>query len=255
MNVHVIILSGGSGSRMGLEIPKQFLQIRGRGILSYSVELFLLRESTKTLTIVAHPDHMKQTIDIVEMTQKGILESVDLTHGDEISTLKKGREIPVRFVRGGASRHSSTLNGIQTIKEDIHPGDIVLIHDAARPSVTEAELDRLISLFENDTVQLASLAMPVSDTMVMVQHSSNKDLVKVGEVLNRDLVYSIKTPQAFRADILEKLLDVKETLSLTDLLSWGEAAGVPGYLALASPANIKLTTPDDIPFIEKFLPE
>lgn len=232
MQFHMIILSGGSGSRMGNEQPKQFLNLLGRPVLSFSAECFASWEHTASLTVVAHPEH-------IELTQKIVYE---WTHRLPKSSL--------HFANGGSSRHRSTLNALECVRQNIEEDDLILIHDAARPAVSETELNRLAEQFKRDSaVDVVSLVSPITDTVIQSRGMG----FPVERILDRSELFAVKTPQAFRAKRLNQLIATPEDPSFTDLLSWGMAAGLNCFTSPADTGNIKLTTPGDVLILERIL--
>jgi len=232
MALHCIVLSGGTGSRLGLEIPKQFLEIAGEPLLSRSFRSLLAWNRNGNFVCVAHPDFIEQSRSV-------------------LAPLCDEFQITITFVAGGTSRHASTLCGIDAIQPSVADDDLILIHDGARPLLTKDELDRLVDAFDDPAVGIASLASPITDTVVRGRGLPGVMI----ERLDRSELFSIKTPQAFRASLLASLLGVPESERLTDLLSWGEEAGILGTLVRAGDGNIKLTHRSDIALIERFLDE
>ena len=212
--IYGILLSGGVGSRFSSAGPKQFLELNGKPLLSYSLEVFTSWKFFKSIVIVTHPNFILETERIAD----NYLRETD------------------RIVLGGDTRHLSTLNGINALNVDIN--DIVIIHDAARPFVTHNELDLVCHAAAK--YYLASTARKITDTLVDTRHSMTTSII------SRENKYAIKTPQAFHTSILSNLLRANLTEQPTDLCSWGYAASMPTYMVEASPYNIKITEPDDL---------
>lgn len=218
--VYGIILAGGIGARMNTKEPKQFLQIQDKSILSFSIRAFKEWGYCKSVIVVSHIDFIQE----VEKISEGLLDEND------------------RIIEGGNTRHESTLNAINSISLTSH--DVLIFHDAARPFITRSELENTVK--EADSHGVASTAEKSTDTVVM-----EKDL-SVQEVLNRDHVFKIKTPQAIRSDVLKKLMGLKLKSDPTDLSSWALEAGVHTKLVNANPYNIKVTNPSDLQLAEMY---
>lgn len=229
---HGILLSGGSGSRMKSDIPKQFLTLQGKPVLYWSVKSLLQIGSLDSLHLVVHPEFTEESRAILK-------EAV----GDRI--------LPGGFhtITGGSSRHGSTLMGLESVSSIAsESNDTILIHDAARPVLTDDELSGLIqSIREGNPV--ASLAARITDTIVQADNFPGK----IQKRLDRNVLFSIKTPQAASYETLVELAKLPEEESFTDLLTWAEKGGVSGFLVEASPFNHKITIPSDLPLFEFYL--
>ena len=224
--IHFVLLAGGSGSRVGAETPKQVLPLGERPVLAYSLETFLNWGRLGNLVLVSRPDIISRT----ELLAR------------DIQDRNQRQEVTLSVVGGGATRHSSTLNGVLKAREGASDEDLIFIHDAARPFIDYDELNALAnSLRDNPDFNIASLAASVTETVVEGEGLPGAMVQR----LERSRVFAVKTPQAVRVAALERLLSQEEDESFTDLLSWGAGANMPGYLVEAGPANQKLTTPED----------
>ena len=240
MKFHIILLSGGSGVRVGGEIPKQFLELAGRPVLAHSLDSFVRWEKCGSIVLVARMDLMSAT--------KTLADDVIRNAGREPGK-KTGLGI---VVSGGATRHASTLCGLGAVQDYVEPNDVFLVHDAARPLVENSELDRLADYMADLSRPVASLVAPISDTIVRRQGDSDLPVL-MSERLERSELFAVKTPQALRVRTAWKLKEIPEEDSFTDLLSWAEAAGIKGGLVQAGACNHKLTTKEDLPFLEFLL--
>ncbi len=221
--IRAILLSGGTGSRMGGDIPKQFLPLIGKPLLLHSVERFKKWGATKSLTVVSHPDWILKTEDIL----KGILDIDD------------------RIVEGGETRHLSTLAGINSFSFD--ETDLVCIHDVARPNFRLVELDRLVE--ETRIYGAATLVAHITESLLHSQKGTNYS----EKSLDREEVYSVKTPQMASGHLLKKLLENPVSLDLgkhpTDLASWIQPHKIG--LVTSDHTNLKVTHPGDIKLLEE----
>lgn len=219
MKNHIILLSGGSGSRMGAAEPKQFLKLGGIEVICHSARTLQKWSQDGELVCVAPPEWMEKTRTLL---------------GSDW-----------RVVSGGDTRHKSTLCGISALKAPA-PGDVIYIHDAARPLITAAELNRLHESFAaHPGMPISSLAGPVHETIARIDGDAFAGIVP------RDELRAVKTPQAFRYSAWAALSGC--TGEFTDLLSWAARAGLPAVLAEAGPANIKMTTQADLKQLEALL--
>ncbi len=212
-SIYGIILSGGVGSRMNSNIPKQFLSLDGDSILRHSVKNLKKWGLFKAIVIVAPEAFIEKT----ELELSDILDNND------------------RIVIGGSTRHESTLNGISAFN---YENDLLVFHDAARPFVTSKDLDEVT----NSALEYGSstLAEKISETIV------NSALGCVESIINRENAFTIKTPQAIHSSLLKKLLGVKYSIEPTDLCSWTSVIGLKTAIKISNPYNIKITTNDDL---------
>ncbi|MBL0956035.1 MAG: 2-C-methyl-D-erythritol 4-phosphate cytidylyltransferase [Leptospira sp.] len=217
-NLYAILLAGGTGSRMGSDVPKQFLKLRGESLLRHSVKRFQRFGLLKSITIVSHPDWVLETEKELE----------DLLAPNDC------------IVEGGETRHLSTLNGIHSISYD--EKDIFFIHDVARPNFKQNELYQLVE--QTKIFGGASLVCPVTESLVRVKLHQNYSQ----EPLKREEVYAVKTPQAVAGFMLKELfLDLLPDNSKhhpTDLCTWMGERRVG--IVETDFHNTKVTSPGDL---------
>lgn len=223
-----IIIAGGSGNRMGQDIPKQFLNVGEKPIIIYTLEVFQ-----------KHPN-----IDGIIVVCKEGWENVLSSYAKQFNITKL-----TAIVNGGDCGQASIKNGLDKAKELYSQEDIVLIHDAIRPMVSEEIISDNIAkctLYGNATVV-------VPCTTVVLQ----KDDEAFSEnVINRDDVMLTQTPQAFvLKDILSAHEEAKEkgiTNSVASCTLYAEL-GRKVYFSAGSETNIKLTRPADIDIFKALL--
>ncbi|MCW7464078.1 2-C-methyl-D-erythritol 4-phosphate cytidylyltransferase [Leptospira levettii] len=217
-NLYAILLAGGTGSRMGSDVPKQFLKLRGESLLRHSVKRFQRFGLLKSITVVSHPDWVLET----EKELEDLLEPNDC------------------IVEGGETRHLSTLNGIQSISYD--EKDIFFIHDVARPNFKQNELYQLVE--QTKIFGGASLVCPVTESLVRVKLHQNYSQ----EPLKREEVYAVKTPQAVAGfmlkDLLVEPLPENPKHHPTDLCTWMGERRVG--IVETDFHNTKVTSPGDL---------
>ncbi len=208
---HVVIAAAGQGERFGGPIPKQYRPLGGRPLLRHAVETFLKMEGVKSVRVAIGAGH--------EHLYKSAVEGLELAPP----------------IIGAATRKDSVYNALKLIRAE--PGDIVLVHDAARPFVSGVE-DLLQAMNENDA---ATLAMPVSDT-----------LRRGDEIVEREGLWALQTPQVFRLDVLKNAHESTKG-EFTDDTGLVSAMGVPVKMVMGSKANIKITVPEDFEIAERLL--
>ena len=218
-----LILAGGIGRRMGAEIPKQYLRIRGKAIISYTVAAFLASDKLEKV-IVLVPE------DWVEYTQ-GVF---DADFGEEDQLL---------VIEGGELRNDTIMNGIKYIKEnyDFDEDTVVVTHDAVRPFVTQKIIDDNVAAMANYTA--CDTVVPATDTIV---ESTGHEVISA--IPNRANLYQGQTPQSFRLTKFEELynsLSEEEKQSLTDAAKVFVIKGEQVGLVEGDSANIKITYPSD----------
>lgn len=219
-NIFGVILSGGSGSRMKLDKPKQFSNLRDLTLLEHSVKSFNEWGFFKSIVVVSNIDYIIETENLI---------SKYLMAND-------------RIVPGGQTRHESCLRGLEALKYD--DKDIVIFHDSARPFFLKSELHAVA----NAAVMYgtASVADNVSETVVSCAGG------RVENILNRDEINLIKTPQSLHTSLLNILLKEKMEEDPTDLCSWALQFGVKTYLIRSNPFNMKITREGDLDLAERY---
>jgi 2-C-methyl-D-erythritol 4-phosphate cytidylyltransferase len=234
MKPYFILLSGGSGIRMKAALPKQFLELARKPVILHSAEVFCNWKKHAGFICVANQEYIKET--------EIALDSIRIK-------LEKENNI-FRVVSGGENRHASTLSGIQAVIENIKDEDLMFFHDAARPLLLEYELELLFEVFyKNPSIEIASLVSYVTETLVM----GNSLPGLMTKSLNRNQIFTVKTPQVIKVSSLKKLTKSSPSMEFTDLLTWGEASGIMGSLVEADDDNIKLTKISDLEIMNAVL--
>lgn len=226
-----IVLAAGKGSRMKSDIAKQFISLRGREILYYSLKVFQENENISDIILVTGQDD-------IELCKNNIVDRYDL---DKVS----------RICAGGKERYNSVYLGLQQVEEENR--DIVLIHDGARPFVTDRMIDETIAAAER--YGACTVGMPVKDTIKKVDENGFGV-----ETPDRRYLYQIQTPQAFKYDLLisayNKLLTDENHKITDDTMLVEQYEGVHSKIVEGAYENIKITTSEDLEiadnFVEKF---
>ncbi len=221
---HVIVVAGGRGSRFGSSLPKQYAPLAGKPVLRHTLEIFAALPEVLSLTVVIDPVHQELYDEAVQ-----------------------GLGL-IRTVSGGNDRKSSVYNGLLNLPPS-HADDLVLIHDAARPLLTRDLVYTLVQAMQG--AQAATLALPVADTVLYSSGQTGAALC--GLAAKRDDLWSLQTPQAFRASVIKKAHEAATTVQATDDTALVSALGVPVKLVIGSRRNFKLTTPDDLKMAEEIL--
>ena len=220
MEMYVVIVAGGSGKRMGAEIPKQYLELDGRPVLMHTIERFK----------AFNPD-----IEIITVLPENQLRDWALL------TEKYSFTVPLTLVKGGSHRYNSVKNGLKFVGV---PG-LVAIHDGVRPFVS---IDTIKRCFE--TAEKLGNAIPsISPT------ESLRLLTKDGNThLNRLLVKQIQTPQVFSSALIKKAYTQPFSPEFTDDATVLEMMGEKINLIEGNRENIKITNPEDLLISTVLLP-
>lgn len=214
--VVAIVVAGGAGVRMGLGVPKAFIDMAGRPMVAWS--LAALRDSPRVDRVIA----------------------VVPAAGLDAAREALGEAWPdVALVPGGATRAESVLAGVEAAG---HAGTI-LVHDAARPLITPTLVERVLDAL-TEGVDGAIAAAPVADTL-----KAARDDGSIGATVDRDRLWAAQTPQAFRAGPFAAALRAGAAAGTlgqaTDCASVMEPTGAHVVLVPAGVPNTKVTTPDD----------
>lgn len=220
MTRYAIIVAGGSGTRFGGEVPKQFQLLCGRPVLMHTIDKFAAAGAVVTL-VLPHAHHELWS----ELCER------------------HGYSTPHTVATGGASRFESVRNGLSTLS--LHDGDTVAVHDGVRPLVS-------VDLIENtyETASRTGSAIPAitpSDSIRMIDPDGNSH-----QLLRSDL-RAVQTPQTFDAALLQGAYDVEFSPLFTDDASVVEASGHKVTLVDGQPSNIKITHPVDLIVAERLM--
>ena len=242
-----VVPAAGVGARVGAAVPKQYLPLAGRSVLEWSVAPLLAAGWIERVVVVVAP-------------------------GDEHSARLRGLDprLDVRPV-GGAERRDSVLAGIESLGSDVHDDDWVLVHDAARPGLTLAALERLRDALVDHPVG-GLLALPVADTVKRAVSRSTQSMRLAGAstdvpvdpnapnfpnaslvtaTVPRDGLWLAQTPQMFRAGELRAAL--RACPQVTDEASAIEMAGATPLLVPGERRNFKITTSEDLDMMAALL--
>ncbi|MFR1824967.1 MULTISPECIES: 2-C-methyl-D-erythritol 4-phosphate cytidylyltransferase [Clostridium] len=223
--ISAIILAGGKGKRMGAPVSKQFIEIKGKPIIYYTIKKFSENKKIDNIVVVLSKDE-------VGYFKENILEKYNLKVDN--------------IVIGGTERQDSVYNGLKSL-EDTNT-DIVLIHDGARPFISDRIIDDGIK-FAQVYGACAPGVMP-KDT-IKIKNESNFSV----STPDRGSLVAIQTPQVFKFnEILECHEKIKiNNIVVTDDTMVAEKFGYSVYLYDGEYTNIKVTTPEDLILGEKLI--
>jgi 2-C-methyl-D-erythritol 4-phosphate cytidylyltransferase len=213
-----VVPAAGRGARFGGDVPKQYLEVAGEPLLAHTLRALL-----------AHPKVQGAVVVLAE--------------GDERWPRWREREgKPLLTCVGGDSRADSVLAGLAALPDSVRADDFVLVHDAARPNLSAADLDQLLERGRNDPVG-AILAAPVRDTLKRSGDDGGIDCTEPRERLWRAL-----TPQLFRGLQLTRALEAARDVGvdITDESMAMERQGLRPLLVEGAEDNFKITTPADL---------
>src|SRR5882757_2808589 len=212
MKKYAVIVAGGSGQRMGTQVPKQFLLLHGRPVLWYTLNGFLRAYENLDIILVAPEEHME--------TARAMIYATEEPHR-------------IRMIGGGATRWHSVRNGLQPIREDA----VIFVHDGVRCLLST----ELVHSCYEQAILLGS-AIPVVDSRDSVRVITGED----SAAIERSRVKLVQTPQTFRSNILLPAYAQEYQESFTDEASVVEAYGGKVFLITGEVNNIKITTPIDL---------
>ncbi len=238
MNKYAVIVAGGAGLRMGTQVPKQFLMLRGKPVLWHTLKVFLDAYEDLEIILVLPEEHME--------TGRAILYSTEAPHR-------------IRMVPGGATRFHSVKNGLEALGRNRMSGigitggaieavsteaSVIFVHDGVRCLLTT----ELVHRCYEHAVQYGT-AIPVIDS---------KDSVRLvtpagNEAIDRTFVKLVQTPQTFLSPILLSSYGVEYREAFTDEATVVEAFDHAVHLVEGEIHNIKITTPADLVLAEQLL--
>jgi 2-C-methyl-D-erythritol 4-phosphate cytidylyltransferase len=220
-----VVPAAGTGSRIGGETPKQYLEAAGATLIEHSLNTLLACEQLAGVVVALHAEDRRA------------------------AALPVFSDPRVRRVTGAEQRSGSVLAGLEALGETAAPTDWVLVHDAARPCLRQADLRHLMAtIMSGDAGGI--LAEPIRDTVKQATGGGT-----VERTLDRAILWRAQTPQMFRlAQLRDALREaVEQGREVTDEASAMELAGHPVRLVAGSSGNIKVTVPADLPLVAWYL--
>lgn len=224
MKAVLLICAAGVGSRMRADRPKQYLEILNKPILTRTVERFYGLDFIERTAVVVSPTD--PYVDALGLEELGV----------EVLRV------------GGETRAHSVNNGIRKLSESIGEDFWVLVHDAARPIVDPACVERLVKAVEESGAAGGILAEKAVETLKMDDGSGS-----IERTVDRSRIWRAQTPQLFRASDLICAFEECDPEKITDEASLLEGSGRRIILVEGNPQNIKITRPEDLEAAEQFL--
>lgn len=221
MMKYAVIVAGGSGQRMGTEMPKQFLLVKGRPLLHYTIQSFLLAYEDMQVILVVPEDHIAKGEQIIK----------------QLNAAER-----VKIISGGITRFHSVKNGLQLVSQP----SIVFVHDGVRCLVSQ----QLIRNCYQQAIKNGSAIPAVSAT----------DSIRIDDgsyhyTIDRNKIRAIQTPQTFQSEILLQAFKQEYQPTFTDEATVVEATGRKVFLTEGEYNNLKVTRPLDLCIAEKLLEE
>ena len=223
---YLVVTAGGSGSRMGAAVPKQFLQLQGQAILQMTIGRFC----------DACPD-----IQVIT-----VLPEAHLTWWRRYCQ-ERNFLCPQRLVPGGFTRFHSVKNALAFVPD----GAFVAVHDGVRPLLSAGLIRTMFERME--TVRALIPVIPSVDTLKVLDKAPDGTLRTAEEEVDRSRIYGAQTPQIFRSEDLKAAYGQGYDLSFTDDASVARKYGIPLSYIAGERNNIKLTTPEDLSLAEAIL--
>ncbi len=212
-------MAAGSGTRMGADVPKQFIELCGKAVLQRTIEVFAEAcPGIKVVTVLpeAHIDYWKTYC------------------------LKHNFTYPQILAKGGITRFHSVRNALEKVPE----GALVAVHDGVRPLVSAALVREMFERAEN--VEGLIPVVPCVDTMRILQKNGDMLESVPGASADRSVLFGVQTPQIFQSEILKEAYSQAYDTAFTDDASVVEKYGKNLSFIIGERFNIKLTTQDDL---------
>ena len=222
MDKYALIVAGGSGSRMGGDIPKQFMLLNGKAVVLHTIERFLSLSFPVKIILILPPAYKEYWKDYC---------------------LENGVIFDYIPVSGGITRFHSVKNAMKYVPK----GAIVAVHDGVRPIVSKEFLEQMFLLGEEKGA-VVPIVKPIDSMRVRNEKEEVGDSAEETgySVVDREQYVLVQTPQVFHSDILHKAYEQAFSPLFTDDASVVERSGVDIYFTAGSRTNIKLTQSDDM---------
>lgn len=215
----VVIMAAGSGTRMGAQMPKQFLELDGKAILQRTIEVFTEACPGISVITVLPQDHIAYWREYC---------------------LDRNFICPQILVHGGITRFHSVRNALEKVPE----GALVAVHDGVRPLISHGLVREMFSKAEN--VPALIPVVPCVDTMKVLEMKDGELVTIPGAVADRSVLFGAQTPQIFHSEVLKDAYSMAYDTSFTDDASVLEKYGKSLSYHIGERLNIKITTQDDL---------
>ena len=222
-----IILAGGSGSRFGADMPKQFLTVAGKMIIEHTIEAFERHPLIDEIALVSRADFVEEMQGLAQ---------------------KNGYKKLKKVLQGGKERYHSSLAAIEAYTDD---DDRLLIHDGVRPLITDRVISDCIAAL--DKYEAVDVAVPTTDTIIELDENGN-----IARIPQRRLLRNVQTPQCFRKGTIAQAFSL--ALKDPEFFPTDDCSIVQKYLpdtpikvVDGESTNIKITYPEDLALAERIL--
>ena len=225
--IKAVVLAAGKGRRMNAQLPKQYIEVCGKPILYYTLRVF---------------EDSPEVDEIILVTGPG-----DETYCDETFRGSYGFRKITKITAGAGERSGSVLNGLRAA----HPCEYVLIHDGARPFVDEEIIQRNLETVRSEGSAITG--MPVKDT-IRICDTDGKEV----STPDRSVTWMVQTPQTFPYDLIRNAYEAMERSGDTggitdDAMVASRFGGIRVTMVEGSYRNIKITSPEDLEWMEMYL--
>lgn len=225
--LYLIVTAGGHGTRMGADVPKQFLTLGRRNILHHTISAFTEAFPDVKVITVLPEEHISFWKDYC---------------------LRNNLTVPQVLVKGGFTRFHSVKAALAKVPD----GAIVAIHDGVRPFVSKKLLQDMREQMENGCRALIP-CMPTTDTLKVLRKNDAGELEAVpGATADRSVIYGVQTPQFFLSEDIKSAYSAPYDTGFTDDSSVAQAKGIPLSFCQGERYNIKITTKEDLIFAKLF---
>ena len=216
---YLIVMAAGSGTRMGADVPKQFIEIDGKAILQMTIETFL-----------------KACPDISVVT---VLPEAHMAYWRRYC-LERSFTCPQILVKGGITRFHSVRNALAKVPDHA----VEAVHDGVRPLVTPELVGNMFEMAENEPALIP--VVPCIDTMKVLENKDGKLVSVPGASVDRSVLFGAQTPQVFHSEIIKEAYSLAYDTSFTDDASVLERYGKSLSYVMGERLNIKITTQEDL---------
>jgi len=224
---YVVVTAGGSGTRMGGSLPKQFLPLDGKVILRRTLERFVAAFPDISILTVLPEDHLVWWRRYCQGS---------------------GFNCPQRLVKGGFTRFHSVKNALAYVPD----GALVAVHDGVRPLVSVEKIRELFAAAASAGGGVIPV-VPSTDTLKVLDTAPDGTLSTSGEEVDRSRIWGAQTPQIFRSEALKAAYSQGFDTRFTDDASVARAYGIPLTYLAGERYNLKITTPEDLALAEAIL--
>lgn len=229
---YLLLMAGGSGTRMRAAVPKQFLDLDGKAVLHRTLDRFMEADpDIRVITVLpeAYFEYWKNYCAVRNVVARQTV------------------------VRGGISRFHSVRNALGAVPD----GALVAVHDGARPLLSAGLVSRMFRQAEH--VPALIPVIPSTDTLRALRRDVLPDGTEVFETVpdmhpDRNMLFRVQTPQIFYSEVLKAAYGQPYDMSFTDDASVAERFGIPLAFISGEALNIKITTPEDFMLAQKILP-